>query len=89
MPPRRGRSPRRQAAEQLLGEEGEEGDVVDDGLGDASPRVADDGCLAEAEPEDDRGVDSVVKAGDDDHLGRGQAEGHRGVGTGELLIALE
>ena len=43
------------AAEQLLGEEGDEGDVVDDGLGDSSPSVADDGSLAELEPEDDRG----------------------------------
>ena len=58
-------------AEQLLGEEGEVGDVVDDGLGDVSPRVADDGSVAEPEPEDDRGIDPVVEAGDDEHLRSG------------------
>jgi len=34
-------------------------------------------------------VDAVVEAGDDNHLCRGQAEGRRGVGAGELLVALE
>ena len=77
------------AAEQLLGEEGDEGDVVDDGLGDSSPSVADDGSLAELEPEDDRGVDPVVEAGDDEQLRGGYAERRRGVGTGELLVACE
>ena len=43
--------------EQLLGEEGDVGDVLDDRRGDASSRVADDGSVAEPEPEDDRGVD--------------------------------
>ncbi len=47
----------RDLAGQLLGEVGEVGDVVDDSLGDASPRVADDGSLPELEAEDDRGVD--------------------------------
>ena len=28
------------------------------------------GRVAELEPEDDRGVDPVVQAGDDEHLGR-------------------
>src|SRR5262249_51465585 len=36
-------------AEQLLGEEGEVFDVVDDGLGDAPPRVADDRSVAALE----------------------------------------
>ena len=63
------------AAGQLLDEESEEGDVVDDSLGDAAPRVADDGRVAERESEDDRGVGAVVEAGDDDHLCCGQAEG--------------
>jgi hypothetical protein len=53
------------AAEQLLGQEGEEGDVVDDGLRDASSGVADDGSVSELESEDDRGVDPVIEAGDD------------------------
>src|SRR5499425_2970841 len=77
------------AGEHLFGEEGEVGDVVDDGLGDASPGVAGDGCVAELEAEDDRGVDPVVEAGDDDHLGGGRAKGDRGVGAGELLVTLE
>jgi hypothetical protein len=51
------------ADEQLPGQEAEEGDVVDDGLGDASPGVADDGSVSELESEDDRGVDPVVEAG--------------------------
>jgi hypothetical protein len=38
------------AAEQLPGEEGEVGEVVDDGLGDAPAGVADDERLAEPEP---------------------------------------
>jgi hypothetical protein len=37
----------------------------------------------------DRRVDPVVEAGDDDHLRRGRAERPRGVGSGELLVALE
>ena len=60
------------AADQLPGEEGEEGDVVDDGLGDASACVADDGGVAEAQPEDDRRVDAVVEAGDDEHPAAGR-----------------
>ena len=78
--------------EQLLsqvGEVAEVGDVVDDGLGDASSGVADDGSVSEPEPEDDRGVNPVVEAADDDHLAGGQAECYRGVGAGELLVALE
>jgi hypothetical protein len=43
------------AAGQLLDEEGKEGDVVDNGLGDAAPRVADDGSISELESKDDRG----------------------------------
>jgi hypothetical protein len=74
---------------QLLDEEGEEGDVVDNGLGDAAPRVADDGSVSELESQDDRGVDAVVEAGDDDHLCCGQAECRGGVGAGELLVAPE
>ncbi len=62
------RAVRALGAEQLPGEEGEVGDVVDDGLGDASSGVADDGCVSEPESEDDRGVDPVVEAGDDEHL---------------------
>jgi len=61
-------------AEQLLSKEGEEGDVVDDGLGDASPGVADDRSVSELESEDDSRVDPVVEAGDDEHLRRGQTE---------------
>jgi hypothetical protein len=61
-------------AEQLLGKEGEEGDVVDDGLGDASPGVADDRSVPELKSEDDGRVDPVVEAGDDEHLRRGQTE---------------
>ena len=76
-------------AEQLLGEEGEVGEVVDDGLGDASPGVADDRSVSELESEDDGRVDSVIEAGDDEHLRRGQAERHGSVGAGELLVALE
>src|SRR5207237_5787159 len=76
-------------AEELLGEEGEEGDVVDDGLGDSSAGVADDRSLSELEPEDDRGVDSVVEAGDDEDLCSGWSECHGGVRAGELLVALE
>jgi hypothetical protein len=76
-------------AEQLLGQEGEVVDVVDDGLGNASARVADDGRVGELEPEDDRRVDPVVEAGDDDHLPGGRAEGRGGIGAGELLVALE
>src|SRR5215469_3053195 len=37
------------AAEQLPGEEGQVGDVIDDGLGDAPARVADDDGVAELE----------------------------------------
>jgi hypothetical protein len=48
-------------AGQLVDEVGEEGDVVDDGLGHAAPGVADDGSVAELEAEDDRGVDAVVE----------------------------
>ena len=48
-------------AEQLLSQEAEEGEVVDDGLGDASPGVTDDGSVSELESEDDRGVDPVVE----------------------------
>src|SRR6478672_12220237 len=66
--------------EQLLGEEGEVGDVVDDGRGDAPARVPDDRRVAEPEPESDRGVDAVVEAGDDDLRG-GWAERQGGVGT--------
>src|SRR5271166_2112272 len=62
------------AAEQLPGEEAEVGDVVDDGLGDASSGVADDGSVPQLESEDDRGVDPVVEAGDDEHLLGGYAE---------------
>src|SRR5258708_40062531 len=80
---------RRALAEQLLGEEGEVGDVVDDGLGDASAGVADDGSVSELESEDDRGIDPVVEAGDDEHLPGGYAECGWAVGTGELLVALE
>ena len=76
-------------AGQLLGEKGEVGEVVDDGLGDASPCVPDDGSLAELESEDDRGVDSVIEARDDEQLRSGQAECHRGIGARELLVALE
>src|SRR5262249_44137300 len=61
----------------------------DDGRGDASARVADDGCVAEPEPEDDRRVDPVVEAADDDQLRGRQAESRSGVVTGELLVALE
>jgi hypothetical protein len=57
--------------------------------GDASSRVADDGSVSEPESEDDGGVDPVVEAGDDEHLRRGQAERHWGVGAGELLVAAE
>jgi hypothetical protein len=76
-------------AEQLPGEVGEVGDVADDGLGDAPARVADDDRFAEAEPEGDREVNPVVEAGDDDQLGCGRAERPGGVGSGELLGALE
>jgi hypothetical protein len=76
------------AAEQLLGEEADVGDVLDDRLGDASSRVADDGGLTEPEPEEDRGVYPVVQAGDDEHLRCGRAEWGWGVGAGELLVAL-
>ena len=39
------------AAEQLPGEEGQVGDVIDDGLGDAPTRVTDDdGCLLYTSP---------------------------------------
>ena len=61
-------------AEQLLGQEGEVVDVVDDGLGDASPGVADDRSVPELESEDDGRVDPMVEAGDDEHLRRGQTE---------------
>jgi hypothetical protein len=77
------------AAGQLPGEEGEEGDVVDDGLGDPAAGVADDGRVAEPEPEGNRRVDPVVEAGDDDHLRGGRAERGGGVGGSELLVALE
>src|SRR5262245_17187808 len=76
-------------AEQLPGQVGEVGDVVDDGLGDPSSGVADDHSLAEPEAEHDRGVYPVVEAGDDEHLRRGRAECHGGVGAGELLVTLE
>ena len=49
------------AAEQLLCEERQVGDVVNDGRGDASSRVADDGSVSELESEDDGGVDPVVE----------------------------
>jgi len=75
------------AAEQLPGEEGQVGDVIDDGLGDAPAGVADDDGVAELEPEDDRGVDPVVEAGDDDQLRGGRAQRPGGVGSGELLVA--
>jgi len=75
--------------EQLPGEEREVGQVLDDGLGDPSARVADDGRLAEPESEGYRGVNPVVQAGHDDHLGGGRAERYGGVGAGELLVALE
>jgi len=77
------------AAGQLLGEEGEVGDVVDDGLGDASPRVADDPSVAELESEDDCRIDPVVEAGEKEHRLGGHAERRGGVGAGELLVALE
>jgi len=48
-----------------------------------------DGSVSELESEDDGGVDPVVEAGNDDHLRRGQAQRHRGVGAGELLVAAE
>ena len=48
-------------AEQQLGEKGQVGDVVDDGLVGAASNVADNGHVAELEPEDDRGVDPVVR----------------------------
>src|SRR5439155_2854904 len=51
--------------------------------------VTDDGSVSELESEDDGRVDPVVEAGDDEHLCRGQAECHGGVGTGELLVAAE
>jgi hypothetical protein len=76
-------------AEQLPGEEREVGDVLDDGWGDTAARVADDGGFAELEPEDDRGVDAVVEAGDDDHLRGGRAERHGSVVASEPLVALE
>ena len=38
------------AAEQLPGEEGEEGNVVDDGLGDPAAGVTDDGRVASRSP---------------------------------------
>jgi hypothetical protein len=74
------------AGEQLLGEVGEEGDVVDDGLGDAPPGVADDGRVAEPESKGDRGVDAVVEAGDDNRLCCGRGERPGVVGSGELLV---
>src|SRR5262249_33513311 len=77
------------AAEKLLGEVGEVGDVADDGLGDAPADVADDGSVAELEPEGDRGVDPVVEAGDDDHLRGRLGERPGGVVGGEVLVALE
>ena len=77
------------AAEQLPSQEGQVGDVIDDGLGDPPTRVADDDGVAEREPEDDRGVDPVVEAGDDDRLRGRRAEGRRSVGAGELVVALE
>jgi len=76
-------------AGQPAAEEGEVGDFLDDGLGDASPRVAQDGGVAELESEGDRGIDPVVEAGDDDHLRGGQGEWHGGEGAGELLVAPE
>ena len=47
------------------------------------------GASPSCEPEDDGRVDPVVEAGDDDHRYGGQAERRRGVGTGELRVALE
>src|SRR6266487_3910713 len=52
------------------------------------PAVIDD-IVAELETEDDRGVDPVVEAGDNEHLRGGRAERRGGVGAGELLVALE
>src|SRR6516165_4766723 len=76
------------AAEQLPGEEGQVGDVVDDGLGDAPAGVADDDGVAELEPEDDRRVDPVVEAGDDHDL-HPRAERPGAVYSGELPVVLE
>jgi len=76
-------------AEQLLSEEGEVGNVIDDGLGDASSRVADDGSFGEFEAENDRGIDPVIEAGDDEHLGGGRTERNGGVVTGERLVTLQ
>src|SRR5262249_57527758 len=56
------------AAEQAHGEEGEEGDVVDDALGHAPAGVSDDERFSELESEDARGVDSVVETGEHDEL---------------------
>src|SRR5215468_7979924 len=64
------------AVEELLGEEGKIDNVVDDGLGYAPAGVADDGSLAELEPENDRRVNPVIEAGDDDHLRGGRAQRH-------------
>src|SRR6185437_2802452 len=80
---------RQLAAEQLPGEKRQECDVLDDGRGDAPARVADDGRVAEPEPEDDRRIDPVVEAADHDELRGRQAESRSGVVTGELLVAFE
>src|SRR5579864_5991540 len=54
-----------------------------------SAGVADNGRVAEPEPEDDRRVDPMVEAGDDEHLRNGQAERSGGVGSGGPLVAFE
>src|SRR5262249_21620497 len=66
-----------------------ERDVVDDGLGDSSAEVADDRGVAELQAEEVRGIDSVVEAGEDEHLCGWRAERHGGECTGEALGALQ
>jgi hypothetical protein len=78
-----------QAAGYPLAEEGEVGDFFDDGLGDAAPRVSNDGGVSEFESESDLGGYAVVKAGDDDHVGSRNAEWHGSKCAGELLVSLE
>jgi len=80
-----GRLPARHPAAEV----GEVGDVFDDGLGDASPSVAQNGGVAELESQGDRGVDPVVETGDHNHLRSGHAQWHRSVGVGEFLVVLE
>src|SRR5262249_47684555 len=75
--------------EQLPGEVGEVGDVLDDGLGDPAAGVADDDGVAELEPEDDPRVGPVVQAAEDEQLRGGRAERRGGVAGGELLVAVE